>query len=470
MRQTWGYQINTCSRQSNVRAPVNTRTPYKSLYNVSVQNGQMGTGYTLEGEGIMDTIRGLIDKGKNVGEKAKTLGQKASDLYTGEIGTALRNLVPSSDETARPAFPGEKHAILRLPNGKFGTANYMGPGTQLEKRLKRGDPPRTITDKVAQAHDSRYALARSQADVANADKIMIAKLKELQRKRLGNSVNIQMGLRPIQAKYRAEQLGLVAPGSIASFGDSLKSSNRGLVESKLNELEQEGFGLPGDRLRMKLLRQMKTRKNKKKRGSGLGLPGGTLKLAGQGLGLPGGGIDMKQVVKALAGCVSKQMLPMLLKKLGLPQLGSGKVNSLLNMRMLRALNDGASRKTTLSSKNAVVGRGLDLSKLKDMAKSLSEALMPILVQMAMKKMSGGRMETISGRQLREEYENPSLMARLSKSLASGAFSLFKKFLASGSKKGSGMCGAGFFDDFARGFKKGFMGVMKPALKVAPLLL
>jgi hypothetical protein len=479
MRQTIGT-VQGFGRLGAAAAIPTTRG-YSSLSSVSVQDGQQGTGCcegVYGGDGIMDSIRGLMTKGKAAASRASDIGSRFSDLYTSETGTMLRNLVPSSDENARPAFPGEKHAILKLPNGKYGTANYMGPGTHLEERLKRGDPPRTMADKVAQAHDSRYALAKSQKDVAAADRKMIAKLKELQARRLDSNVNIQMGLRPIQAKLHAESLGLVKPGSIATFGDSLKSPNRGEVEAKLQELEQEGFGLPGDMLRKKIMGQMKRKQMRKKAagrglsvpGGGLGLPGGSLKLAGQG-------IDPKALASAIAGCVSAKMLPMLLKKLGLPQMGSGKteMKSLLNMRMLRALNDGASRKTTYSSTNATVGRGLPskayiTQQLRTVSGEVSKVLLPILVKMAMAKMSGGRMETISAAQLRDQYENPSLMARLSKSLASGAFSLFKKFLSSGAKKGDGMAGSGFFNDFARGFKKGFMGVMKPALKVAPLFL
>jgi hypothetical protein len=478
-RGSWGYQVSVSCAQSNIAKPVYTGRQSQALKNVFIQNGQEGTG-VYGGDGIMDSIRGIISSGVEKGKSLKKLGEKASDIYTGEIGTALRNLVPSSDENARSGFAGEKHAILKLPNGKFGVANYMGPGTHLEARLRRGDPPRTMSDKVAQAHDSRYALARSQSDVAAADRAMIKKLKEMQRKRQGNAMNIQMGLRPIQAKLRAEQLGLVKSGSIASFGDSLGTSGQSLVEGKLSQLEQEGFGLPGDVLKMKLLHQMHARKRRAARVSGgkkIAKRGGSLKLAGQGLGvaggglgLPGGAMDMKQLAKALAGCVSKQMLPMLLKKLGLPQMGNGKLNTLMHMRMLRALNDGASRKTTMSSKNAVVGRGKPPSKiqqLKSMAGSVSKALLPILINMAMKKMKGGRMETVS----MQELNNPTLMQRLSKSLATGAFNLFKKFISSGASKGSGgMCGSGFFSDFARGFKKGFMGVMTPALKIAPLLL
>lgn len=44
----------------------------------------------------------------------------------GDIITAVKNVLPSSDSNARYQYPGEKHAILKLGNGKFGTANYSG--------------------------------------------------------------------------------------------------------------------------------------------------------------------------------------------------------------------------------------------------------------------------------------------------------------------------------------------------------
>jgi len=56
---------------------------------------------------------------------------RGSGLFTGKIATAIKNLIPASDKTARPARRGENHAILRLPNGKTGLGNYIGPGTRL---------------------------------------------------------------------------------------------------------------------------------------------------------------------------------------------------------------------------------------------------------------------------------------------------------------------------------------------------
>jgi hypothetical protein len=45
---------------------------------------------------------------------------------SGEGLSDVLNLIPPSDESARPSYPGERHALLKLPNGKMGIANYMG--------------------------------------------------------------------------------------------------------------------------------------------------------------------------------------------------------------------------------------------------------------------------------------------------------------------------------------------------------
>lgn len=398
------------------------------------------------GSGIFDSIRSGIDKGK-------ALGIKASDLATGEFGTALRNLIPSSDENARAQFPGEKHAILKLPNGKWGQANFMGPGTELEKRLMRGDPPRTMADRVAMAHDSRYGLAKTQADVASADRKMIAKLQDMKRKRQDARVNIEMGLRPIQAKMRAEQFGLVQPGKIATFGDV---SNRALVEGKLKQLEQAGFGdLPGQALKMKLLKQG-TRKKPK--------------------------LSKTKVVKSMSKMITSKLLPSLLKKIskgsGLKlagQGGSGKLDSLLHMRMLKAMNTGASRGKSLpGTPTHLVGKGIvpDMSQLKKMALSATKTLLPIIIKMFMSK--AGLAQKGSGvfvNRAGKTIFQPSTFNKLTRPLNDALIGALKKGLSS--LFGKGLAGSGFFDDFG----KGFMSVWNPIIKVvkavaplAPLLL
>lgn len=51
---------------------------------------------------------------------------------------------------------------------------YMGPGTHLKKRLKRGDPGINRLDRLAKAHDIAYAKAGNNLKLKHkADKVMI---------------------------------------------------------------------------------------------------------------------------------------------------------------------------------------------------------------------------------------------------------------------------------------------------------
>ena len=50
---------------------------------------------------------------------------------------------------------------------------YMGPGTHLEKRLKRGDPGINRLDRIAKQHDIDYSRVHSHQDKWKADNKMI---------------------------------------------------------------------------------------------------------------------------------------------------------------------------------------------------------------------------------------------------------------------------------------------------------
>jgi hypothetical protein len=248
-----------------------------------------------------------------------------------------------------------------------------------------------------------------------------------------------MGLRPIQAKIALESRGLVKPGRIAEWG-GVKPENVPMLKSKLNQLEQEGFGTPATRLRKKLLK----------------------KLSGNGLSLPGGGLKQKIIKKGKASAevlgkkitshIVDKVLPDLLKKLqsgsGLKLAGQGMggMRKAVHMAVLRDLNDGASR-----DGSTLVGTGV----LKNVAKSTGRIIFPLLVkkaQMVLKKKLG-----LQGSGLISEIKKMGgpLLMKLNKAfLHSLARFVKNKFMP---QKGTGMCGAGF-DDFLRGFA----GVLKKA--------
>ena len=60
---------------------------------------------------------------------------------------------------------------------------YMGPGTHLKKRLKRGDPGINRLDKIAKQHDIDYDKAKTLRDKHAADRRMIKAIEGLPGKR-----------------------------------------------------------------------------------------------------------------------------------------------------------------------------------------------------------------------------------------------------------------------------------------------
>ena len=56
---------------------------------------------------------------------------------------------------------------------------YMGPGTHLDKRLKRGDPGINRLDRIAKKHDLDYRDAKTLQDKHKADRLMIQHIEGL---------------------------------------------------------------------------------------------------------------------------------------------------------------------------------------------------------------------------------------------------------------------------------------------------
>ena len=294
-RQQIGY-VYTPQVDNNVAKQTYRRGTYAVLEKRFDQNSYSSN--DMGGDGVMDIARGLYNKGKAAAsylydkkDLIKKGAEMAADAYGSELGTTVKNLLPSSDENARPAFAGERHAILQLPNGKYGMANYMGPGTQVIKRLKRGDPARTQSDKVAMRHDIDYAMAAGLKSkeaqtkaVRQADQRMVASLNRISKNKGDAQKNIFQGRRLIQGKMAAEDVGLLAKDKFAGDLKTINDQDKVLLMSKRAGLAQEGYGmLPGEALKMKLIRNMR-----RKKGKGLALPGHGLGLPGKGLKLSGG--------------------------------------------------------------------------------------------------------------------------------------------------------------------------------------
>jgi hypothetical protein len=444
-RQQIGY-VNLPQVNNNVGTVNYSRNPYYVQQKTFKASGFGEGGMT--GDGFIDVIKSVISKGKNAG---KYLGM-ASDAYTSDIGTALRNAIPDSDETARPGFAGEKHAILKLKNGKFGVGNYIGPGTHLVERLKRGDPPRTEVDKVAQAHDIRYFQAKNSADVRRADNIMLNKVSSIQRNRGDAPQNI-LQAKLIKAKVLGENLGVLKRDAFS--GDpkenaKVASANKGMFDAKLKTLEMGGYGgeklLPGDALKLKILKNMTMKRTKQKvskklsGGSTSRDLGSQYKLIGSGLILPGGGKGK------ITDFVIKKIIPSLLSTLNINK-------SSLPVAMLK----------TIVSKALMMAKSGNLSSI---ISNLTKTILPLITHAKIKSMGlGGRgISEVLGKHKNMLLEN----------LSKGMFNAFKWYLNKSAKSqghkapfgGSGLgLPGGSFGNFWKGFKKGFTMVFKPGAKI-----
>ena len=100
----------------------------------------------------------------------------------------IANMVLSNKHNR--ALPNEKHQIIYLPDGTYNPARYSGPNTQLETRLRRGDKPLSYVDTVAQAHDLRYRLAQTEADVRTADNKMVQLIAQGRRSGKDSNFNL----------------------------------------------------------------------------------------------------------------------------------------------------------------------------------------------------------------------------------------------------------------------------------------
>ena len=166
-------------------------------------------------------------------------------LYREQNGTGiidrLANSILSTKENKLMA--GEKHQMIKMPDGRIAPAAYSGAGTQLEIRIRRGDKPLSYVDTTAQAHDLRYQLAKNETDIKVADEKMIRNLNKAKAENLDNMFNIRQA-ELIKLKYLLQDKFGLPTTWFTSFGlDSIKDPTIiPIMQAKLKELEQSGFG------------------------------------------------------------------------------------------------------------------------------------------------------------------------------------------------------------------------------------
>lgn len=112
---------------------------------------------------------------------------------------------------------------------------------------------------------------------------MVNALTKIGKDKSDSSWNVNIGKRLIQAKMKAEDLGVLDKDKFVQPAQKKKLSNEDklYLMSKEAELDKQGFGLPGMALKKKLSK-------KYKKGKGLTPAGGGLTPAGGGLNPAGG--------------------------------------------------------------------------------------------------------------------------------------------------------------------------------------
>jgi hypothetical protein len=193
-------------------------------------------------------------------------------------------------------------------------------------------------------------------------------------------------------------------------------------------------------------------------GSGVGLPGGGLKLAGSGVGLPGGGLNLpggcgtcpKGKSVLLPGDKLKlSVLKNMEKKKEKKMMGSGgkvtaaQVVNTLAPKILSHLSLKLSAKNKTGITKLI---NIRLKKSGSLASAAASVLLPVIMKLKRANIPVGKQS--------------KLKSMLTKELSSGISKM-------GSQSGSGFLGKDkkFWRNFGVGFKRGFVSVAKPGLKV-----
>lgn len=215
----------------------------KPLYGKQHGRGVIGD-YLLNKVSTQPASKTLNDMNKMIQlyEKHRKEGKNEVETLKGTgFMDSLANKFLSTKENKLLA--GERHQMIKMPDGRIAPAAYSGAGTQIELRIRRGDKPLSYVDKTAQAHDIRYQLAKTEADVKQADADMIENLDKAKAEGLDNMFNIRQA-ELIKAKYLLQDKFGMPTTWFTTFGiDGMKDKSLiPVMVDKLKELEQEGFG------------------------------------------------------------------------------------------------------------------------------------------------------------------------------------------------------------------------------------
>tara|TARA_R100000951_G_scaffold101968_1_gene93850 strand:+ start:664 stop:2058 length:1395 start_codon:yes stop_codon:yes gene_type:complete len=429
-RQRLGF---TYAPQRRTQIGLTTKTNYNLGNSVSRD-------YILENEEMSG--EGIIDLAKSGYEKAKNAVEKVAGFYGSETGKKLINMIPSSDENARPGFAGEQHAILKLANGKTGVGNFIGPGTQVVKRVRRNDAGRSAVDVLAMRHDIDYTIAAAEAKDKkqlmklgrDADLRMIAGTKRVAKNKLDSRANI-LQAQAISAKVKAEDLGILSRDKFIGDLEKLSDKDLILLKSKRAELSQQGYGNPGEKLKHKLMMKYSGKGCCEQDGEGVYLAGRSNKPRRRQQEISGRG-DMDTLV----GFISNGLIPNMKKDLGITK--NIPVSGIIKI---------------LKGKNP--------SSINEISELLAKMLMPTIVNDKVEQSGSGlgdvKVNKEKAKQIVKKVQ-PKLFSTLADGIKNALTFYFKKKQSGGGI--SELSGTGFWANFWKGFKATLRVVGKLALK------
>jgi len=143
-------------------------------------------------------------------------------------------------------FDNEKHSPLYTKDG-IKIANYMGPGTDLVKRLNdfNNNRPLTYADKTSMAHDIRYSIATKKSDIRQADNKMIETIDKGIKNKSDYRINLELAKKGIQSKKLVEDVTGNVGGLFGGIGKNkgYSKNDLNLMKGHLIVLEQQGFGI-----------------------------------------------------------------------------------------------------------------------------------------------------------------------------------------------------------------------------------
>lgn len=269
-RSNWGYQV-----QQDRREPIyqqylirpnhnlyhydgyNTTMTFDTLTHDDIQVTEKQSQRIIKANGLRPGL-GEEQEGQGIKKVAKkavaALAKVPVGIYTSRGANAVRNaLGPMTyrhERGWRPGFKGELH----LPG-----YSWCGPGTNIDARLRRGDPGITQLDRACKIHDLDYALAKTADHVRAADMKFLGNINKSKTGKAGHKKLIKSIFRK---KMRMEDRGKLSHGKFAYESKKKPTTS---VDVMTGLRDQTQAGLDGETIGEGLGGIVKMIKRKKKK-------------------------------------------------------------------------------------------------------------------------------------------------------------------------------------------------------------